>query len=220
LLSSYRLPSLQVTTTPTFAAIKRITRDTALATWTDQWKDHLNNGEGRFKIANRFPPSLKAREHFTDTERSVYGRMVQCRTGHCFAGEYYAKFVPSEQTSCPCGARRQSRYHIICECPSYETTRRHLHKPNEEISLTDVLGTKKGPPSPSAIPPGHRRLQEDVASGPWSNARGPARITIDTSPTNVTHYTFRRQRLSSPLPYLFPYRHRTDSVLVHRLIAI
>ncbi|EIW74102.1 hypothetical protein CONPUDRAFT_160359, partial [Coniophora puteana RWD-64-598 SS2] len=130
--------------TPTFAAIKRLTRDTALATWTSQWKDRLNNDEGRFKIAKRFPPSFRAREHFTDTERSIYGRMLQCRTGHCFAGEYYADFVPSERMACPCGARRQSRQHIICECPQYENARRHLQKPNVELSLTDVLGTKKG----------------------------------------------------------------------------
>ncbi|EIW83489.1 hypothetical protein CONPUDRAFT_32911, partial [Coniophora puteana RWD-64-598 SS2] len=82
--------------------------------------------------------------HFTDTERSIYGRMIQCRTGHCFSGDFYAKFVPSEQTACPCGAPIQSRQHIICECPRYATAHRHLCKPNEDVSLTDVLGTKEG----------------------------------------------------------------------------
>ncbi|EIW79124.1 hypothetical protein CONPUDRAFT_59503, partial [Coniophora puteana RWD-64-598 SS2] len=65
-------------------------------------------------------------------------------TGHCFSGEYYATFVPSEPKSCPCGAHYQSQSHILEHCPMYDHARHHLHKPGEDISLTNILGTKAG----------------------------------------------------------------------------
>ncbi|EIW76759.1 hypothetical protein CONPUDRAFT_63880 [Coniophora puteana RWD-64-598 SS2] len=70
--------------------------------------------------------------------------MVQCHTGYCFLGNYYTKCIPPKQPACLCGTRIQSCHHIICKCTCYKTACWHLCKLNEDMSLTDVLGTKKG----------------------------------------------------------------------------
>jgi hypothetical protein len=44
---------------------------------------------------------------------------VQCYIGHCFTGEYYSKFVPSEDVDCPCGKAFQTKKHLLRECPQY-----------------------------------------------------------------------------------------------------
>jgi len=37
-------------------------------------------------------------------------------TGHCFCGEYYARFVSSESASCPFGDPLQTHAHILMDC--------------------------------------------------------------------------------------------------------
>ncbi|EIW81852.1 hypothetical protein CONPUDRAFT_102575, partial [Coniophora puteana RWD-64-598 SS2] len=129
---------------PTFTAMRRLAKEATIATWKCLWQAKLNREDGRFRIANRFPPTLKPRPHFIENDRDIYGRMLQIRTGHCFAGEYYASFVPSEPRSCPCGAPYQTRSHILEHCPINDHARHLLHEPGKDIALTDVLGTKKG----------------------------------------------------------------------------
>lgn len=116
-------------------------REKMKTAWVKEWKASPNTG--RYAIANRFPPSLKHTKHF-NTSRKVFGRIVQCRTGHAFIGEYYKQFVPSENVDCPCGAEFQTREHILCECPRYETHREILSKASKHLSLPEILGTKKG----------------------------------------------------------------------------
>ncbi|KAJ7725504.1 hypothetical protein B0H14DRAFT_2253530, partial [Mycena olivaceomarginata] len=53
--------------------------------------------------------------HFQTLKCEVFGRVTQCRIGHCYSGEYYSQFVPSESVDCPCGEAFQSREHIIRE---------------------------------------------------------------------------------------------------------
>jgi hypothetical protein len=62
---------------------------------------------GQIHSADRIPPAWKAKPHFTDTKREVYGRLVQCRTGRAVIGEYYAKFVPLEGIAFQCDERFQ-----------------------------------------------------------------------------------------------------------------
>jgi len=118
-----------------------------------------------------FAPALKPREHFTHTPRIIYGRLVQCRTGHAFMGEYYNKHIPTEDRSCPCGEPLQSRDHILATCPTYENHRQLLKEASEDLVTSDILGTKDGvdalinflratnafkkqrPPAPPEVPP-------------------------------------------------------------------
>jgi hypothetical protein len=79
-----------------------------------------------------------------DTKREVYGRLVQCRTGHAFIGEYYAKFVPMERIGCRCGECLQTREHILRECEKYAQYRDLLGDASPELSLPEILGTEKG----------------------------------------------------------------------------
>ncbi|KAJ7048584.1 hypothetical protein C8F01DRAFT_1004247 [Mycena amicta] len=97
-------------------------------------------------MANRIAPSVRPTRHFLalDEKREVFGRLVQCRTGHCFTGEYYARFVPSEDVDCPCGEPMQTREHIFCECPRYADHRHLLRKGSPHLSMPELVGTKKG----------------------------------------------------------------------------
>ncbi|KAJ7581413.1 hypothetical protein C8J56DRAFT_794152, partial [Mycena floridula] len=68
-----------------------------------------------------------------------------CLTGHGFIGEYYSKFVPSENTDCTaCGDRFQTREHILKDCPEYEWDRDILRDVSKDIALPTIMGTKKG----------------------------------------------------------------------------
>ncbi|OSX60554.1 hypothetical protein POSPLADRAFT_1092306, partial [Postia placenta MAD-698-R-SB12] len=40
-----------------------------------------------------------------------FRRVLQCRTGHCFKGEYYRHFIPNEPDDCPCGNPADTRPH-------------------------------------------------------------------------------------------------------------
>ncbi|KAK0485344.1 hypothetical protein EDD18DRAFT_1053228, partial [Armillaria luteobubalina] len=112
--------------------------------WTRSWKNSPKTGF--FAPSNRIAPSLKPTKHFHELHgnQEVFGRLVQCRTGHCFAGEYYSRFVPQEDIQCPCGEHLQSREHIIRDCPRYDGHRESLHKVSRDIYLPDILGTNEG----------------------------------------------------------------------------
>jgi hypothetical protein len=121
---------------------KRAAKDKAPAKWTEKWKKTYPTG--RFGPADRLPPAWKPKAHFTGTKREVYRRLVQCRTGHVFIGEYYAKFVPSERVACPCGEPFQTWVHILRECETYAWHRDILEEVSKEISMPEILGTEKG----------------------------------------------------------------------------
>lgn len=128
----------------TYANARRRNKEGIRQKWTESWHRDVATQTGRFAIANRLPPTLKPRQHFTHTPREVYGRLIQCRTGHGFMGEYYATFVPTEPTRCPCGEPRQTREHILRDCPQFTRQRIHLREVSYNIILNEILGTEKG----------------------------------------------------------------------------
>ena len=69
---------------------------------------------------------------------------LQCRTGHGYAGDFYAKLKPGTDPSCPCGEPSQTRTHILRECHLYKDHRYILRKISPSIYPPDILGTRKG----------------------------------------------------------------------------
>jgi hypothetical protein len=112
--------------------------------WVKEWTRTPKTGH--YAIANRFPPSMKPTKHFTalNGKREVFGRLIQCRTGHGYIGEFYQRFVPSENVNCICGEPLQTREHLLRECPRYETHRHILRQVSRDISLPEILGTRDG----------------------------------------------------------------------------
>ena len=102
--------------------------------------------KGRFAIANRIPPSLNPTKHFTElrNQREVFGRLVQCRTGHAYTGEFRKQFFPEKSVDCECGEELQTREHIIRACDRYEAQRTKLRTEYRELALPELLGTPKG----------------------------------------------------------------------------
>ncbi|KAF7980442.1 hypothetical protein HWV62_38290 [Athelia sp. TMB] len=54
------------------------------------------------------------------------------------------QFVPDENVDCPCGEALQTREHILCDCPRYQPHRHILSDASRDLSLPEILGTKKG----------------------------------------------------------------------------
>ena len=127
-------------------AVRR-TKSTTLKLWKQEWEKQPLNG--RYAIANRFPPSLRPTPHFQQLKdnRELFGRLTQCRTGHNYSGEFRESFLPHSQepTSCPCNnVTRQTREHILRECTRYSQHRHILREASATVSLPTILGSKEG----------------------------------------------------------------------------
>jgi ribonuclease HI len=120
----------------------RRAKEKTLSKWTAEWKATVRRGG--FGDANRIPPKSKPTKLFKETSREVFGRIVQCRTGHGYIGEYYSRMHIDEKIDCPCGEDVQTREHILCECPSYNEHQYILKKVSRDVGIQEILGTKKG----------------------------------------------------------------------------
>lgn len=136
-------PTANTTTITSYAYERHKSRSLLLEEWTTHWHSTLK-ANSLFSPADRLPPSLKPRKHFCESKRAIYGRLIQCRTGHAFTGKYHSSFDPTETTSCSCGERIQTREHILASCPAYEPTRDLLRSASEDLVITDILGMVKG----------------------------------------------------------------------------
>ena len=98
--------------------------------------------------ANRIMPSLNPTNLLQNLKdkRELFGRVVQCRMGHSYTGEYQQSFLPlsPESNTCPCNnSTIESRNHILRDCPRYEQHQEILKSASKYIALLVVLGTKK-----------------------------------------------------------------------------
>ena len=80
---------------------------------------------------------------FWRTDRKTFSRLVQCRTGHAHIGDYYKKFIHSENVECPCGATPQTREHVLKSCKRYYR-HRHILGHGRHAQTGRLLGTVKG----------------------------------------------------------------------------
>ena len=116
----------------------------ALKSWRTEWSAHPHTNLAATALSK--PPSTKLspfHRSFSDT-RATHSRIIQTLLGHFFCGEYYARFVPTESASCPCGDPHQTRTHILTDCPIYEAHRHHLRSVTRTLSLPVILSTKSG----------------------------------------------------------------------------
>jgi len=105
--------------------------------------------QGRYAIANRNQPSLNPTPHFQNLKnyREVFGRVIQCRTGHSYTGDFRRSFLPlsPDPTTCPCDNETlETREHILRECTRFTQHRDILEKVSSTIALPVILGTKEG----------------------------------------------------------------------------
>jgi len=130
---------------PTITHNTRHARECLKRDWTTLWRNSSPQ-QGSWATANRIPPSLHPTPHFLALadKRELFGRLLQCRTGHSYSGEYYRRFFPSADPACPCGEPTQTREHVIQSCPTYEKHRTALRKVSQTLYLPDLLGTKDG----------------------------------------------------------------------------
>jgi hypothetical protein len=110
--------------------------------WRTTWANHPRRG--RYAIADTIEPSTKGSHAFRALDRKTLGLVTQARTGHGFYGAYYEDFNIPEPHECPCGAQRQTRTHILLDCPIHDQYRYILAEAAPNWSLGTILGTKGG----------------------------------------------------------------------------
>ena len=115
----------------------------AAAAWTERW--HLQARRNAFAPADRFPPSLRPTPHLQILDKRTLARLVQCRSGHAFTGEYNrAVNKPERGLACTCGRALQTRDHLLVECPDLEQYRYHLRNASPALHIPTLLGTREG----------------------------------------------------------------------------
>ena len=137
----------QIPFSTTRSNARRRSKNSITKLWQKDWKDAPK--VGRFAIANRTPPSLNPTKHFKHLKdkREVFGRVLQCRSGHAYTGEFRQSFLPlsPDPTACQCDNETlESRSHILIECPRYDQHRNILEKASKYIALPVLLGSDKG----------------------------------------------------------------------------
>jgi len=110
--------------------------------WVKQWKSTPKRGA--FAISNCIGPTLKPTKRFLNTPRETFGRLIQCRTGHAYTGEYRRRFHPDKDENCACGKGYQTREHILRDCEYHNKHRIHLLRVSRDIFLPTILGTVEG----------------------------------------------------------------------------
>ena len=116
----------------------------ALKAWRNEWASRSHTNLAATALST--PPSTKLspfHRSYNGT-RATHSRIIQTLLGHFFCGEYYARFVPSESVSCPCGHPQQTRAHVLTECPIYDPYRHHLRTVSRTLSIPVILSTKSG----------------------------------------------------------------------------
>ncbi len=107
-----------------------------------RWKNTPKTGG--FAVSNTLQPTLRLTKRFLNTAHETFGRLIQCRTGHAYTGEFRRRFFPEKDEDCPCGEEYQTREHILIHCPKFNEHRIHLHKISRDIFLPTILGTEEG----------------------------------------------------------------------------
>jgi ribonuclease HI len=134
--------AMQGTDCATYSHLRRRAKESQVESWREVWNSTVLRG--LYAQASMGPPSSRPPPHFYTLPRRLYGLVTQCRTGHAFIGEYYYSHLPSEDTKCPCDHHYQTRAHIIQECDLYSEYRPLLRRISPDLSLPDLLSTKKG----------------------------------------------------------------------------
>jgi hypothetical protein len=125
--------------------VREKAKQRALKAWRNDWTALPHTNQAAIALRHS-PPSLRLSRSLRelDAHRDVQSRIIQTITGHGHIGDYYARFVPSEPTSCPCGEPLQTRDHILTECELHNSSRHILHKACPNLSTSLILSTRKG----------------------------------------------------------------------------
>ena len=126
---------------------KRRAKSSSLKLWQIDWKNSPRTG--RYAIANRLKPSLNPTTHFKNLKnnREIFGRVIQCRTGHSYTGDFRRSFLPQSQEpiTCPCDNETiETREHILRECSRFSQHCDILKEVSRTVALPEILGTKEG----------------------------------------------------------------------------
>jgi ribonuclease HI len=117
----------------------------ALKAWRSEWTALPHTNQAAVALRHSLPTlRLNKSLREMDASRDVQSRVIQVITGHGHIGDYYARFVPAEPTSCPCGEPIQTREHILADCELYNAQRHTLHKACPSLTSATILSTRKG----------------------------------------------------------------------------
>jgi len=127
----------------TQAYVASLLKRELLEAWRFRWSNQPNPPSSGYHLANKIPPTLSLTKRFIDSDRKSFSRLIQFRTGHAHLGEYYRRFIRSEDPTCGCGRAIQTRLHILRDCPRY-SNQRPLLGTGRNADLERLIGTETG----------------------------------------------------------------------------
>jgi len=122
-----------------------MSRERAVRNWGRAWQSGQHSAHVMSSLPG--PPSLRLHPFHAsfDGSRRIHSRLIQVILGHAFYGGYYERFVPSEDSGCPCKrAQVQSLRHVLLECSLHSAARMTLRKASRYLQLRDLLSTTSG----------------------------------------------------------------------------
>ena len=115
---------------------------------TRSWRKHWEIAPKSHHAADhlRSPPSLKLSPFHKDprVSRAVHCRLIQVILDHGFFGEYYSRFVPTEDVDCPCGELIQTLQHVLYDCPLHNEARTRMYEVSGPLHPSCLFGTVPG----------------------------------------------------------------------------
>jgi ribonuclease HI len=141
--TSPQLPA--VFSSASLSYLKAKSKKDLIKDWTKEWRMGRQSASANFRPFDH-PPSLRPSKSFKSlqSKKEIFGRMTQLFTGHGYNGEYYARFVPDNDTACNADHILNSRNHILLYCSKYEQHRHILRKISPNLSIQTLLRTNKG----------------------------------------------------------------------------
>jgi ribonuclease HI len=117
----------------------------ALREWTNTWKSSQHSEHVHQHLTTSPKWRLSAFHDSFNGSRAIHSRLIQVILGHGFFGQYYSRFVPSENVECPCGeAPLQTIQHILFDCRLHDRPRMLLRRVSRSLSTNILFGTQSG----------------------------------------------------------------------------
>ena len=104
--------------------LRKAAADSISDAWTSQFQHPDYRGRQFLALSDVYDRPLRPRApkgggpwlEYGGRNNSLFARMCRCITGHAPIGSYYERFNIQAATSCPCGARLQTRFYLLSSC--------------------------------------------------------------------------------------------------------
>lgn len=132
-------------TGPTMTLVRRELRKAAAVEFAS------GKATGLKKVIWRYNPEGSRKRH-RGLCRAQTSLLTQIRTGHCGVEEYRYQRTHNTSPRCACGHPRETRWHVMLECPRWKEERRELRETiGRAAASTSIMLDSDHPPTTRAV---------------------------------------------------------------------